>query len=179
MSSIDHVDGLLDLPGESFVRATYEAILGRAPDASGMAYYTGRLRQGFSKESVICQVAGSPEAADRKARLRGVDELLTREGARRGFLRRLFDQGPRIERRIGRLEYRVDALSEKLDEIRQLMRDGARGVAAAPATITATEAPMPAPMAAPVVDSPAPSALTLHAREVLERLLQVRAEGVH
>ena len=82
-------------------------------------------------------------------------------------------------RRIGRLEYRVDALSEKLDEIRQLMRDGARGVAAAPATITATEAPMPAPMAAPVVDSPAPSALTLHAREVLERLLQVRAEGVH
>jgi SAM-dependent methyltransferase len=54
---------------EAFVTHCYETLLGRAPDESGLAHYTARLREGATRESVIETFKASHEYLDRARRL--------------------------------------------------------------------------------------------------------------
>ncbi|WP_409409750.1 DUF4214 domain-containing protein [Acidithiobacillus ferriphilus] len=61
-----------------FVSLAYQCILGRNPDEQGLRYYRGRLASGYSKESVISQLARSPERSE-DINIDGLDALLRRE----------------------------------------------------------------------------------------------------
>lgn len=67
---------LLSLNGPDFVAAAYELLLGRPADPEGMAYYVARLRVGYSKMSVLHQLA-SGETNDAH-RLPGLGTALSR-----------------------------------------------------------------------------------------------------
>jgi FkbM family methyltransferase len=110
MSSIHHVNQLLDFDGEAFVFAVYERVLGREPDPTGFSYYMDRLRRGFSRESVIAQVASSAEARARIIALPGLDALIARDRWERSWLGAFLTRGRRLEQRIGQIDYRLGAL---------------------------------------------------------------------
>lgn len=59
--TIQSIYELFVFDDEEFVTAAYRNLLGREPDAHGLAYYAGRLSVGFGKESIIAQIAKSPE----------------------------------------------------------------------------------------------------------------------
>lgn len=52
---------LMALHRDEFVYAAYQLMLGRAPDESGLSYYSARLRLGYSKLSVLYQLGTSRE----------------------------------------------------------------------------------------------------------------------
>ncbi len=58
-----------DGPDEAFVTRCYETLLGRAPDESGRAHYTARLRDGASRASLVEAVKASHEYIERLRRL--------------------------------------------------------------------------------------------------------------
>jgi len=58
---IQHITELFALDGHAFVTEAYRNLLKREPDEHGMAYYLGRLAQGYSKAAVIAQLAKSPD----------------------------------------------------------------------------------------------------------------------
>jgi glycosyltransferase involved in cell wall biosynthesis len=70
---IKNVDELLGLDGESFVCASYQALLGRHPDPQGLAYYLNRLKMGSNKLSVLCQMSKSTEAKIFENKILGLD----------------------------------------------------------------------------------------------------------
>jgi glycosyltransferase involved in cell wall biosynthesis len=72
-----------------FVNVTYLAILGRPADPQGMRYYLGRLGMGFSKASIIDQIARSDEAK-KSTHIAGLKDLMRRESKLRNPLRRFF-----------------------------------------------------------------------------------------
>ncbi|CAL1241109.1 DUF4214 domain-containing protein [Candidatus Methylocalor cossyra] len=47
-----------------FLRAAYRALLGREPDAGGLAFYLERLRAGMLREEVVQALKNSPEYRD-------------------------------------------------------------------------------------------------------------------
>ncbi|HEU5151140.1 MAG TPA: S8 family serine peptidase [Iamia sp.] len=51
--------------GEAFVRRAYQVMLGRNGDASGIAYWTGRIDAGMSRTALIDLLAGSAEGRNR------------------------------------------------------------------------------------------------------------------
>ncbi|RQT60530.1 DUF4214 domain-containing protein [Burkholderia cepacia] len=69
----------LRFEGERFIRACYYVLLGRAPDASGYAYYNELLKQGRRKTRVIYQIARSEESRRIKPSIPGLKNLLFRE----------------------------------------------------------------------------------------------------
>lgn len=76
---VEHIDALLQLQGETFVRAAYRALLGREPDAVGMRSHMALLRSGRDPRLLLLGLAKSPEAtARREPRLAGLDEFLAR-----------------------------------------------------------------------------------------------------
>lgn len=58
---IQHITELFCLLGRDFVTEAYRNLLKREPDEHGMAYYLGRLAQGYGKTAVIEQLAQSTE----------------------------------------------------------------------------------------------------------------------
>jgi hypothetical protein len=65
--------------GDRFIQASYNVLLGRAPDASGLAYYRNLLRKGVRKTRIIYQIADSAESRRFKPALPGLKNLLIRE----------------------------------------------------------------------------------------------------
>jgi hypothetical protein len=59
--TIQSIYELFVFDGEDFVTAAYRNLFDREPDEHGLAYYVGRLSLGYGKESVIAQMAKSPE----------------------------------------------------------------------------------------------------------------------
>jgi len=59
--SVAHVNDLLDLEGIPFIKAAYVVVLGREVDEAGGASYAGRLREGWSKMSLIKALVLSSE----------------------------------------------------------------------------------------------------------------------
>jgi hypothetical protein len=70
------VAALLELYDEEFVKAAYEAILGRMVDPGGLDNYVGQLRTGTSKEQIIAELAQSPEGSLRSIELPGLRETI-------------------------------------------------------------------------------------------------------
>jgi hypothetical protein len=67
---------LFALHDEAFVDAAYKTLLRRAPDFKGLAHYVGRLREGFSRSSVLHELARSSEGRARAAALPGLGHVL-------------------------------------------------------------------------------------------------------
>ena len=69
---------LLDLEGADFVKAAYVALLGREVDAAGGDNYIRRLRDGWSRMSIVKGLCTSDEGKAHDRRLPGLDKALAR-----------------------------------------------------------------------------------------------------
>ena len=68
-----HVNDLLRFHGEDFVRQAYRTLLGRDPDAAGMAHHLEQLASGrFNKLDVLASLHSSPEGRASHVRLTGL-----------------------------------------------------------------------------------------------------------
>lgn len=76
------VKDLLALSGPQFVRASFQTLLGREPDAAGLAHHLGLLEDGESREAILAGIYLSPEGQSRSLDLRGLDRLITRQDRR-------------------------------------------------------------------------------------------------
>jgi hypothetical protein len=88
--AIKNITELFAYNDETFVKEAYGAILKRSPDTHGLAYYVGRLNLGYSKESVIVDLARSAEAGDSAQQISGLNKLVDRYYSLRSRLTRLF-----------------------------------------------------------------------------------------
>lgn len=77
-SPITSVPRLLAPHDEEFIRAAYQAVLGRAPDPEGHAYYLGRLREGTHKLEILGQLRRSPEGRKFIPGVAGLDRAIRR-----------------------------------------------------------------------------------------------------
>ena len=68
-----HVNDLLRFHGEDFVRQAYRTLLGRDPDAAGMAHHLEQLASGrFNKMDVLASLHSSPEGRASHVKLAGL-----------------------------------------------------------------------------------------------------------
>ena len=65
-----HWDNLTALRAEELVSATFEALLGRAPDAQALQFYSAQLKEGKSLAWLLSDVAQSPEHWHRQLALK-------------------------------------------------------------------------------------------------------------
>jgi hypothetical protein len=72
------VDDLLSFHDQDFVDCAYKTLVGRPPDPSGLSHYTGLLRAGHSKMSVLLRLARAPECRSRAMALPGLKRSLLR-----------------------------------------------------------------------------------------------------
>jgi len=73
----DSLEELLEWDGEDFVRCSYVTMLGRQPDPQGEAYYTNRLRRGYSKMELLWQFRHSSEGRLHDPGIAGLDRALS------------------------------------------------------------------------------------------------------
>jgi hypothetical protein len=88
LPEVNHVNDLLALRVEAFVRAAYLAILHREADPEGLVLYTDLLQQGWSRSYVLSELVTSEEGRSLKSGLRGLKPLVKRY--RRGQSRSWF-----------------------------------------------------------------------------------------
>jgi hypothetical protein len=81
--SVTSYEDLMRLYDEPFVAAAYRIVLGRKPDEVGLDYYCRRLRQGYSRVSVLDQLNRSSEALRDWQSLPGATAALQRYRASR------------------------------------------------------------------------------------------------
>ena len=62
---------------DAFVEAAYQGLLGRSPDAGGLAFWTGRLASGESRSRVVAQIGDSMEQRELVVRS-AYDDILDR-----------------------------------------------------------------------------------------------------
>jgi hypothetical protein len=82
----DSLIELLSWQDVDFVRCAYVTVLGRQPDPEGEAYYTHRIRQGYSKLQVLWQLRHSSEAGRHDPGIAGFDRALKKSRWERGWL---------------------------------------------------------------------------------------------
>lgn len=75
---ITSVSRLLAPHDADFIRTAYEAVLGRAPDREGEAYYLGRLRTGVHKLEILKQLRRSEEGRRFIPGVAGLDRAIKR-----------------------------------------------------------------------------------------------------
>lgn len=75
---ITSVPQLLARHDADFVRTAYQALLGRAPDEEGHAYYLQRLRAGVHKLDLLKQLRRSPEGRNFIPGVAGLDRAIKR-----------------------------------------------------------------------------------------------------
>lgn len=114
-----NIDQLLRLNGTTFVAGVYQALLGRSPDPEGMQYYLGRLRSGYSKGSLIVQIADSKEALALAIDLPGLGELRSSQKKSLHWLWGILSRSHRIERQTFLLENELAHLAEQCQRIEQ------------------------------------------------------------
>jgi FkbM family methyltransferase len=68
----NHVQELLALDGETFVRTAYATLLDRVPDAGGLENYLAELAAGVSKLAIIFRLRHSEEGRRHKVPLKGL-----------------------------------------------------------------------------------------------------------
>jgi hypothetical protein len=75
---ITSVPRLLAPHDRHFIHTAYQAVLGRAPDAEGEAYYLARLRAGVHKLAILRQLRQSPEGRAFIPGVAGLDRAIRR-----------------------------------------------------------------------------------------------------
>jgi hypothetical protein len=124
---VAHAGELLNLSGESFLRAAYVSILGRPIDEDGLASYTAQLRLGVEPSTLLVALARSREAAERRApAVPGLFELVREIEARP-----VSKWGMRLQRRLAPLLQsvflRLDVLEDSTRRaVRQLELESER-----------------------------------------------------
>lgn len=114
MPMIRHASQLLELHGAAFLQHTYQALLGRDPDAEGNDYYLGRLRSGHGKLNVIAQIARSPECRARNLAMPGLPELIAEDARARHWLWGWFSRNQRLVNNCERLEWQLGKIERQL-----------------------------------------------------------------
>ncbi len=94
---IQHITELFALDEREFIIEAYRTLLQREPDEHGMAYYLGRLAQGYSKASVIVQLAQSQECQPH-AQIEGLKILIAEERFASHWFFRFFNRQNRLEK---------------------------------------------------------------------------------
>ncbi|NUY35335.1 FkbM family methyltransferase [Paraburkholderia sp. JPY303] len=115
MKTIKHIDQLLDIDDTEFVNATYRALLNRPADATGLAYYLGRLRAGYGKAKVIVQIASSKEARVIRADIPGLDALIAAEKRAGHWLKGWFQRQSAMSKQVHRIEYLLSQLERRTE----------------------------------------------------------------
>lgn len=110
-------DQLISLKDTTFVTSTYQALLGRPPDPEGMQYYLRRIRAGYSKSSLLVQIADSSEAQALAINLPGLNELRANQKKADHWFWGLFTRSNRIERQTHLLENEMSYLAEQCQRI--------------------------------------------------------------
>lgn len=100
--SIQNINELFALDGPQFIAEAYLNLLQHEPDTQGMAYYLGRLAQGHSKESVIFQLAQSPDCRPHQDIL-GLEALVKAQRRTKHWFWGRVDRIARMERKIQEL----------------------------------------------------------------------------
>ncbi|MGD9888329.1 MAG: DUF4214 domain-containing protein [Halothiobacillaceae bacterium] len=103
---IKHITELFSLHGAEFIHAAYAALLQREPDPHGLNYYLGRLAQGYSKASIIAQLAKAPESQPH-SRIDGLTKLLKDERKAQHWFWGLFVNRARQARAQSALAYPI------------------------------------------------------------------------
>jgi Domain of unknown function (DUF4214) len=73
-----HINELLGLHGEAFIRASYLAILGREPDAEGLQHHRHLLLSGVDKGVLLARIAMSNEGRGYAATIHGIAKYKVR-----------------------------------------------------------------------------------------------------
>lgn len=76
---IRSVDALLAYDDEFFIQHCYQTLLKRDADPAGMAYYLDRLKSGYTKRSIVFDIATSKEAKEIGQSLVGLDTLINEQ----------------------------------------------------------------------------------------------------
>jgi len=116
MLPAQHICELFIFDEREFINAAYLTLLGREPDPNGMNYYQGRLRMGYSKASIIAQIAKSAEALPHE-NIKGLTDLIKQEQQVNHWFWGLFGRSQRIERLM---QKNGEELSRTMDVITQL-----------------------------------------------------------
>jgi FkbM family methyltransferase len=115
MKTIKHIDQLLETDGAEFVKAAYKALLNRSVDATGLAYYTGRLRAGYGKAKVIAQIARSEEARVIRADIPGLQDILVSQKRAHHWFTGWFARQSSVGVQVHRLEYVLGQMESRTD----------------------------------------------------------------
>lgn len=102
---------------EGIARRVYKEVLGRDPEAGGLATYTRRLREGLSEADLRSEIKRSPEARERTYRevvTKAYRDLLGREPDESGLATYV-----KLQRDFGWNEQRVRDALKASDEFRQ------------------------------------------------------------
>lgn len=95
---IQNITELFILDGQNFVIEAYRNLLKREPDEHGLAYYLGRLAQGYDKASVIAQLAKSTECRPLDG-IKGLKKLIADEQRTGHWFWGLFGYRQRLEKK--------------------------------------------------------------------------------
>jgi hypothetical protein len=117
---VQHITELFALDGREFITEAYRNLLKREPDEHGMAYYLGRLAQGYGKAAVIAQLAQSPECRPLD-QIKGLKKLVADERRAQHWFWGLFGYRNRVEKilnssllPVARIEQHLQLLHESI-----------------------------------------------------------------
>lgn len=122
--------------GEAFIRIAYQVLLRREPDAGGLEYYSGRLRQGITRTQIFGEIRYSTEGRAAGVRVAGLASAYALHRAANlpvvgvffrvllaiSYLLRLERKQTAMESRLAELtEQHERTLAHYLDNIRSVM----------------------------------------------------------
>jgi hypothetical protein len=140
LMEVQHVNQLLALRGEKFVRQIYRTVLGREPDPEGEAHFTRRAIALHDKVAILCEFASSAEGAARTQTLPGMAKLIREHQPSKGRIRSWLQRAAQAMSATGRIEVSLDeigmlaedrlqAVEDRLGALDLLARDQARAMA--------------------------------------------------
>ena len=135
MQPIQHIYELFIYDDQEFVIMAYRVLLKREPDHHGMNYYLGRLRMGYSKESIVVQLVASNESKHRN-NIKGLNDLIKKEKFKSNWLFGLFFRNKfswnimqinisgirSVVAELGNLKSSLQAIQVALDNNSQIMK---------------------------------------------------------
>lgn len=132
--TIHSIYELFVFDGEEFVTAAYKNLFDREPDEHGLAYYAGRLSLGYGKESIVAQIAKSPECRphhdikdlkllinDEKRARHWFWRLFTRDKQTRNSLQGQLNMLARIRHNINALQYAITTQLQQTNAFNEQM----------------------------------------------------------
>lgn len=118
MQNPTKISDLLELNDISFVWKTYQTVLRREPDREGMKFYLAKVREGFSKESIIADIASSKEGQSLSSDIPDLQDFMDRQRQNKHWLSRWFktESESEKERTINRVENLLSRNQEVLEK---------------------------------------------------------------